>query len=1111
MAEDYEITGKSKLVVDEGGYFNAKRKDTAFNELTPDIGVIYFDSTYFDTSGDVDKVRVVAGKNWDYQIIEKVPVFSNNWTEGLQFDSFDNEPIILETCGDAYESPFDDTGLTIDQEIMLKGYYTPKNTNQINADTAAELSAAASRYGAYIKTGYLGKPPIVNAGRYFYDHYHSTFDPFTPDELITKQPVGKAYFADYKTYYNERLDSTNYEKITGLHSMQNSLPNIYGFLRLVKNELLLEDEKFELTKILNYLNDWLYQNNSSDSNKTLTKSDVYNTLLQKYPLETLILLYGALSFYRTDQLNNDELTETLPSSNQLLEKIINFDFTKHDASALFEEYFDTFTKLSEFQEFRVPAGGPFKLNKISALERIMSRIIFSPDFIPIMKKVDQYKKYFPYYVDLQFTAKRLTSLGDLMEKLFLTRFLSFKMATFKNKALDFDPETKDWAQYTYGITDAWCPGASCEITKNFVEFSSEKIYPDLFGYNPESVSPHTLSLPSGKRTLDFIAVLEEFSDPNNIIDPHHDTDEYEGSDFFRDIRNYVTFVRDDFKNPINLINDDNTIFKMLCGTAFRFKMLDIYKLKRRDYIDILNGESSYSEDLFYRIEKWTKSSDPGSEWKIIQHIIIPNTSELDVARYVDTQLKYSTYATYKYNVYSIRVVFGNKYKYLWGKSTDNGFLENSLQEFEKANTLLKSYGPSAWYQAPHIGGPSDEVWDGLSTPNITWDEAECEMVQGDVDTWTVWYPTLGNENCGDAWLDPIDLQDGGPWYSEMGIDRRGSPWLPDTPYATNRECTSHTMAEEKIAALKKDFLDWESLVGEDGAPGDAPFVKKEIKQGDVLACEPPVLNLPQSFAGRYLYTAKFLVRTEPSIQIIEDKLFSTPEVLIMDKPPMPPDVNIIPYRAVNNKLKFLISGTTGRAKELPIIILDSDNQKFDLVKRGQLIASPLDSSPLEGQEIEFANDDPVNKFQIFRIRTEPTTYEDFELYQQINGGVFEEEILPNTKYYYTFRSIDLHEHISNPSPIYEVELIDEKGAVKPIIRLFSIEPPETKTFVKECQKYIYFKPSLRQLNFSEHEDVDSVFSSDEKRKKYKLRLTSKGSGKKLDINFSFAKVLDPNP
>ena len=191
-------------------------------------------------------------------------------------------------------------------------------------------------------------------------------------------------------------------------------------------------------------------------------------------------------------------------------------------------------------------------------------------------------------------------------------------------------------------------------------------------------------------------------------------------------------------------------------------------------------------------------------------------------------------------------------------------------------------------------------------------------------------------------------------------------------------------------------------------------------------------------------------------------------------------------------------------------MLKSDEGKFDLVKRAQLVPQFDENGvPLPSQPVEFANDDAVQKFQIFRVKdVKPKSFDEFELYKQSVGMVFEEQILPNTKYYYTFRAIDEHDHISNPSPVYEVELIDEKGAVKPLIRLVSIEAEDPKSYTKECQKYIYIKPSLKQLYFSENEDVDSIFSSGSKKKKYKLRLTSKGSGKKIDVNFSFEKTVD---
>ena len=62
--------------------------------------------------------------------------------------------------------------------------------------------------------------------------------------------------------------------------------------------------------------------------------------------------------------------------------------------------------------------------------------------------------------------------------------------------------------------------------------------------------------------------------------------------------------------------------------------------------------------------------------------------------------------------------------------------------------------------------------------------------------------------------------------------------------------------------------------------------------------------------------------------------------------------------------------------------------------------------------------------------------------------------------------------------------------------------------MRECQKYIYIKPNLKQLYFSEDEEVDGIFSTQNKKKRYKLRLVSKGTGKKIDINFSYEKKID---
>ena len=131
-----------------------------------------------------------------------------------------------------------------------------------------------------------------------------------------------------------------------------------------------------------------------------------------------------------------------------------------------------------------------------------------------------------------------------------------------------------------------------------------------------------------------------------------------------DVRHFTTFVgTGGDEEKINLETDENSLFRNLVGPSFLARLRETYRLKRRSYEDIINGVPAYTEDLFYRIEKMRKL--PDQDWEIVQNIIIPNTSELDVVKYVDTQVKYGAHANYKYKVYVEKLVFGSAYHYMW--------------------------------------------------------------------------------------------------------------------------------------------------------------------------------------------------------------------------------------------------------------------------------------------------------------------------------------------------------------------------------------------------------------------------------------------------------------
>jgi len=970
--DSQELAGKKKLVINEESFLSAPRKENS-QELSDSVQETIDGAAFFD-GAQVDKLRVVVGKNWDFR--EKNgssdKSFSSDWGAPVVFQERSAE---FDPCAGTQEFVEGTGNFALSNSVIKEK--VKLNFSRVFAEKVNEPPPAgiASTVGGpswinWVKRGVItetGKTyaPIIRTDKAFFDYYHEGINPFTPAEMLSKQPSGKAFFANYKTYYNERLDSAAYEKAVGVTKigfqlLQNSLPNIYGFIKLLANDSLSENDLFSLKPIIEELQ--LYDGTAPGSTE---EKNIFKVLLKKLPLEALITKFGSIGY---QPLNQPE------KHSKIIEKIISLDFDKVDGDSLFSDYFNEYIQ-------------PLDLPSSFYLEKSMTNLVFSGDSLKLLNKADQYKRYFPFYAELEFTAKLNTSIGDAVKQFFLTKLMSeivLNNTTPTEAAAYTDSWLVEISQLAAlgGQLGAGGEGSPYPV-KNFMDYSQESAFETGFHQtkyylandgtvvptNSEDIGPlsqiepQTLSPVQQKRSVNLPLALEYWLNPidSEFEGVYNGEQKDAGPSFSKaDLRNYLSIFRNDFNEPVNINSDENIIFKKLFGSAFYAKLISTYNTKKRTYEDIINGVPAYTEDLFYRIEKIVIDIDPvtgeAAEERVVQNILFPNTSELDIVKYVDTQLKYAKYATYKYNVYAHRLVFGSKYRYYWPTQT-NG---NSSFDYE------------------------DYVID-LSRPRKTYKAEEL-----------------------------------------LGIS---------------------------VEALNKNLVSYNA-----------------------------VLN----------------VEVEPSIMIVEDRMFSTPAIIILDKPPVIPDVNIVPYRAVNNRIKILMSGASDRYRAAPVIMLESDRAEFDQILAAQLSADG---------KVEFGSDDPVDTYQIFRTQERPRSYEDFELYDQVTQGVYEEQILPNSKYYYTFRAIDTHNHVSNPTPVYEVELIDEKGAVKPIIRLIDMEPPTNKTIIKDCQKYIYLKPTLKQLYFSSDPAVDSIFSEPNQKKKYKMRLTSKGSGKKIDINFSFKKKI----
>ncbi len=171
----------------------------------------------------------------------------------------------------------------------------------------------------------------------------------------------------------------------------------------------------------------------------------------------------------------------------------------------------------------------------------------------------------------------------------------------------------------------------------------------------------------------------------------------------------------------------------------------------------------------------------------------------------------------------------------------------------------------------------------------------------------------------------------------------------------------------------------------------------------------------------------------PSVRMVEVPIYSK-EFVVMDRPPISPNVNVIPFKGDKRKLMFNMDSQTGNFSAKPVVLEPDDVGQFSLVAISQGADPALEDAVLR-DALEFKNDDPVQIFEVFRVEEEPQSWGSFfqskiaRIESDATAAAYVDNIIPNKKYWYTFRTEDIHGHVSNPSNIYQIELVSDLDAV----------------------------------------------------------------------------------
>ena len=275
------------------------------------------------------------------------------------------------------------------------------------------------------------------------------------------------------------------------------------------------------------------------------------------------------------------------------------------------------------------------------------------------------------------------------------------------------------------------------------------------------------------------------------------------------------------------------------------------------------------------------------------------------------------------------------------------------------------------------------------------------------------------------------------------------------------------------------------------------------------------------------YRAYVDVEVKPSFKILEHEV-DVDEVAFMDAPTLPPQVDLfnqknkptieMRFSPMFVKVESVSSGDNVELMRALEPLTDTDNIIFELLQ----ISKNSSVSP----------DYFTGIYEIYRTRTAPITEADFansylttvddqsgfsfpasmniaEGILDNMDGFFEDYPIVNEKYYYAFRSLTYHGTPSNLTVPFEIELQKDSDEYK--INISQYQYPNNKAYdmQKKAKRILKITPNIERLLFSREDDKsnwkldDGSLIEEGTTKTFKIRVTSKHTGKKIDLNINF--------
>ena len=508
--------------------------------------------------------------------------------------------------------------------------------------------------------------------------------------------------------------------------------------------------------------------------------------------------------------------------------------------------------------------------------------------------------------------------------------------------------------------------------------------------------------------------------------------------------------------------------------------------------------------------------------------------------YYDTQVKYGE--EYTYSIYAYMLVEGVRYKYSNLKLTRQiGTLEHD--EFDSTGitpeiNCLEFYEPTNNQQSEQLLNLSTNVYDLiLSRDNILIPKDSAEIRLAYIE----YFGNLArDEGYADDYVSGFSVWHAQTYGTEVSFTK--------SDFATN----------PRYAEAYNDYISWvQSINGEYVYQGDGMAIDGIFVEFEALIAE-SLVGVPISFrkepdappsgyatnaqiksANKYL--ADFHFEIEPTVKIVEVPIASN-FFTILDSPPVACDIT--PYQRKDNSkiIGFYINKESFPLNRNAIKQFQEDGSKFMLyptpisLQENELRETYLRSNNMIMNEImKNPSISPEARVDVYRIDSRPKSLTDFDnklvfsknlqyeddIYYNYSNCFYEEAISPNKKYYYLLKFVNENNVSGYISPIQIVELVDDGGYLyanfDALLEEDLIQQDERQASIK-FKKLMQIIPSARHTTIVDSgldlsADPRELIKNDEViigtaetkiwNKKFKFRLTSKKTGKKLDINVTY--------